>query len=106
MKPQTLLVLTLLLAALGAFVWFYERKLPSTDERAERAKNVLALKPADVTAVDIAWDGQQVRLEREPAPVKTERLAGGSRRRRRCGGSLRRSRPPPTGPRSTAWSNR
>ncbi len=72
MKPKTLLVLAVLLAAAGSFVWFYERRLPSSDERAERAKNVVALKSADVNAVDITWDGQQVRLEREPAPVKSE----------------------------------
>ena len=67
MKPKTLLVLALVVAALGSFVWFYERRLPSSDERAERAKNVVALKTADVEAIEIAWSDQRVRLEREPA---------------------------------------
>jgi hypothetical protein len=31
-KPRTLLVLTVVVAALAAFVWFYERKLPTSEE--------------------------------------------------------------------------
>ncbi len=72
MKPKTLLVLALVVAALGAFVWFYERKLPSTEERAEQSKKVLAVKSADVEAIDIAWGEQAVRLEREPTPAKRD----------------------------------
>ena len=40
MKPKTLLVLALLVGALAATVFFFERELPSTDERAARAKKV------------------------------------------------------------------
>ena len=75
MKPKTLLVLAVLVAALGSFVWFYERKLPSSDERAEQSKKVVSLKSGDVTAVDIAWGDQKVRLERDAAPAKTEGAA-------------------------------
>lgn len=70
MKPKTLLVLGALVAALGSFVWFYERRLPSSDERAEQAKKVLTLKTADVTAVEIRRGTETVRLERDPAPAK------------------------------------
>ena len=41
MRPRTLLVLLALVVGIGAFVYFYERELPSSDERAERAKRVL-----------------------------------------------------------------
>lgn len=75
MKPKTLLVLAVLVAALGSFVWFYERKLPSSDERAEQSKKVLSLKSADVKTVDIAWGDQKVRLEREAAPPKADGAA-------------------------------
>ena len=66
MKPRTLLVLTLLVAGLGAFVFFYERDLPSTEERVELAKKVLRIDDGDaVASVLIEWDGSEVRLERE-----------------------------------------
>ena len=51
MKPKTLLVLAALVAALASFVWFYERKLPSSEERAAQSKKVLTLKSADVESV-------------------------------------------------------
>ncbi len=64
MKPKTLLVLTVLVALVAAFV-FFEKDLPSTAERAEMEKKVLApLEDDDVQAVEIAWESQTVRLER------------------------------------------
>ena len=66
MKPKTLLVLTVLVAILAAFIFFFEKDLPSTDERAEMEKKVLApLEGDDVEAVEISWEGQSVRLEKE-----------------------------------------
>ncbi len=65
MQPKTLLFLTLAALALGAFIFFYEQDLPSTDERAELAKKVLRLEDDDVEALLIEWGEEQVRLERQ-----------------------------------------
>jgi len=42
MRPGRLLAFTLLVAAVAAFVWFVERKQPTTDERRERADRLFA----------------------------------------------------------------
>ena len=79
MKPRTLLILLAVVLALGAFIFFYERKLPSSEERATLGKKVLALDKAEVTAVAIDSPKGKIRLERtggaapkakegEPAP--------------------------------------
>ncbi|MEM7354282.1 MAG: hypothetical protein AAF657_25985, partial [Acidobacteriota bacterium] len=65
MQPKTLLALSLLVAGLGAFIFLYEKDLPSTDERLERAKRVLQLEADEIDSLEIAWDGQTVRLERQ-----------------------------------------
>jgi hypothetical protein len=65
-------VLAALVLGLGAFMWLYERKQPSTEERAQQAKKVLSLESDAVEAVTLEWDGQRVRLEREPAAEKQE----------------------------------
>ncbi|MBP7149162.1 MAG: DUF4340 domain-containing protein [Acidobacteria bacterium] len=49
MKPRTTLVLLVLALALGAVVFFWERKLPGTSEIAERANHLLP----DVAADDV-----------------------------------------------------
>lgn len=72
MSTRTLLILTLLVAALGAFIFFVEKDLPSTDERREQEKKVLRLEADDVTAVEIAWDDETVRLERQDPPAAEE----------------------------------
>ncbi len=51
MRPRTLLVLAIVVVALGAFIRFYERDLPSSDERAKQAKKVLDFKKDQVTRV-------------------------------------------------------
>jgi hypothetical protein len=71
-KPRTLLVLLVLVLGLGAFIWFYERELPSSEERAKLAKRVLAVEAGDVESVAIEWQGRKVRLERDPAPKDGE----------------------------------
>ncbi len=65
MQPKTLLVLTLTALILGAFIFFYEKDLPSTDERVELAKKVLRLEDDAVEALLIEWDDLQVRLARQ-----------------------------------------
>ena len=65
MKPRTLLVLTAVALAMGAFIFFLEKDLPSTDERRERDKKVLGLEVADVSGLTLEAPGQElVRLER------------------------------------------
>ncbi|MDA8017385.1 MAG: DUF4340 domain-containing protein [Thermoanaerobaculia bacterium] len=64
MKPKTLAILAVVTAALGAFVYFVERDLPSTDEKKELETQVLALEADDVTAVTLRAEGREVRLER------------------------------------------
>ena len=65
MQPRTLLALGLAALALGAFIFFFEKDLPSTDERAELAKKVLRLEDDEVEALWIEWDDRSVRLERQ-----------------------------------------
>ena len=74
MRPRTVMVLAVLVAALAAFIWFIERDLPGSDRRAELAKRVLAVEPDEVTAVVIERGGERVRLER----VDGRPPAGGS----------------------------
>ncbi len=71
MQPRTLLVLALVVLALGAFIFFYEKDLPSTDERTAREKKVLRLAEDDVESILIEWDDQQVRLERQRPATET-----------------------------------
>jgi len=56
-RPRTLLVLLIVVAALAAFIRFYERDLPSSDERAQRAKKVLDFKKDQVTRVRLVTGG-------------------------------------------------
>ncbi|HEV3076923.1 MAG TPA: DUF4340 domain-containing protein, partial [Thermoanaerobaculia bacterium] len=57
MRPRTLLVLVIVVVALGAFIRFYERDLPSSDERAKQAKKVLDFKKDQVTRVRLVVNG-------------------------------------------------
>ena len=67
MRPRTLAVLFLVVAGLLAFIWFVERDLPSSDERAELAKRVLRLESDEVTGMTLARGDSSVRLERVTA---------------------------------------
>ena len=53
MKPRTLLVLLALVAGLGAFVWFYEREQPGSEEREKLAKRVLGVEREDVVRLEL-----------------------------------------------------
>jgi hypothetical protein len=65
MRPRTLLILASLVAVLGAFIWFVERDLPSTEERAEQEKRVVRLDESDVDRVVIEHGGTRVELVRD-----------------------------------------
>lgn len=64
MKPRSVLLLALVVAALAAFIWFFERDLPSSEEIEERSRKVLPVEADDVEAVVVEWEGETVRLER------------------------------------------
>ncbi len=67
MRPKTLLALFLLVAALGAFIWFVERDLPGTDERAQLEKRVVAVEPEEITELIIERPGARAHLVRPAA---------------------------------------
>ncbi len=72
MQPKTLLALTVAVLVLGAFIFFYEKDLPSTDERVELAKKVLRLESDAVEALLIEWGDRSVRLERQRSKATDE----------------------------------
>src|SRR5262245_38364320 len=72
MKPRTLLILLVVVLGLGSFIWFYEIKLPSSEERAAQEKKVLELEKAEVTGVTIDSKVGTVHLERIPAAKKKD----------------------------------
>lgn len=65
MGSRSLLPMFLLLLGLGGFIYFFEKDLPSTDERRAQEKKVLQLEADEVVALTLEWDGQTVRLEKE-----------------------------------------
>jgi hypothetical protein len=73
MRPRALLILFLVVAGLGAFVWFYERELPGSDERAERSKRLLPGLDADeISALELTTENGTVMLARTPLPAERE----------------------------------
>jgi hypothetical protein len=72
-------VLLVLVLGLGTFIQFYERKLPSTEEREKTGNRVLDISKDDVRAIEIDRNGQVLRLERVKAsvPAKAEKKKDG-----------------------------
>jgi len=70
MKPRTLLILLLLVAGLGSFIAFYERKMPSSEERESRAKKIFSFGPGDVRSLAIERQGAPLAFERVEKPAK------------------------------------
>jgi hypothetical protein len=65
-RPRSLAIFALVVLALGAFVWFWEREQPGTAEREATAKKVLGgIDRKDVREVRVDRDGVEVRLVRE-----------------------------------------
>jgi len=54
MRARSTLVLLVLALALGGYLWLVERGRPTTAERAERARRVVALAAAEVREIEIA----------------------------------------------------
>ena len=58
-------------AGLLVFIWFYERDLPSSDERRRQAKKVLALEPDEVTGLVVERGDERVELTKS-RPAESE----------------------------------
>jgi len=69
-RPKSVLVLFVIAGALLAFIWFYERELPSSDEREELAKKALLFDRDEVDAIELEREGQRVRLVRIPSETE------------------------------------
>lgn len=59
MKPKTLLILTVVALLLGAFIYFVERDVPSTEEKEELETRVLGLDAEDVDAFTLHRPGAE-----------------------------------------------
>ncbi|HEV7672181.1 MAG TPA: DUF4340 domain-containing protein [Thermoanaerobaculia bacterium] len=72
MKPRTLLILLLLVVGLGSFIAFFERKMPSSEEREHQAKKVFSFGPGDVRSLAIERAGPPLAFERIEKPKETK----------------------------------
>ena len=72
MSQKTLIALALLVGGLLAFIWFVERDLPSSDERAESAQLLFRLKPHQVQSITLEWGENSVHLERAKVSATTD----------------------------------
>lgn len=64
MRPRTLLVLFALVAAMAAFIWFFERDLPSSEERREQSGRLVSLEVEAVGELELRAGESVVRLRR------------------------------------------
>lgn len=70
MRPRSLLVLLAAVLALGAFIWFFERELPGSEEREAQAKRLVpGLEVDEVAAFEVESGGERVRIERVEPPA-------------------------------------
>jgi hypothetical protein len=72
MRPKTVLALFVVVAALVAFIWFYERDLPSSDERGELAKKAIAFDRDAVQRIELESEGERVLMVRVQAEEVAE----------------------------------
>lgn len=77
MRPRTLLILAVVVGALLALIYLAEDKVASTDERAAAAKRLLDAKPEEIVALELEWQGSQVRFQRSLAAPAGASAAGG-----------------------------
>ena len=75
MRGRGLLILFLVVVGLAAFIWFFERDLPSTEDRLEQARLVLPLATDEVDSVVLEVGDQNVELVRRGSQEEME--AGG-----------------------------
>ena len=72
MRPKTVLALFVLVAALLAFIWFYERELPSSDERGELARKAFVFDRDAVDRIELEIEGEHVRMVKIPTEDAAE----------------------------------
>ncbi|HMB54991.1 MAG TPA: DUF4340 domain-containing protein, partial [Thermoanaerobaculia bacterium] len=76
MRPRNLAILAAAVVALGAFLWFFERDLPGSEERERRANLLLPELAGDgtgeVTGVVVEHGAERVRLVREAVAADEE----------------------------------
>ncbi len=65
MRSRSTVIVLVIAALLGAYIFLFERKQPTTVERREKAKKLLAFEPADVRKLRIERVGETVVLEKE-----------------------------------------
>jgi len=79
MRPRALLILFLVVAGLGAFVWFYERELPGSDERADRSKRLLpGLDVDEISALELTTENGTIVLSRTLLPAEHQEGGDGT----------------------------
>jgi len=54
MKPKTTLILLVIAAAMGLFIWLKDSQLPTTADRESRAKRIFDIKSDDITKIQVA----------------------------------------------------
>ena len=72
MRPKTVLVLFVIVVALLAFIGFYERELPSSDERGELARKAIPFDRDKVERIELERQDQRVVLVRLPSESESE----------------------------------
>src|SRR5258705_13225432 len=77
MRPRTLLVLLLLVAGLGLYIGLYERKLPSSTERAAQEKKVLGLGKEEILGVTLESPAGSLTLDRAPQSPPAKKTGKG-----------------------------
>ena len=98
MRPKTLLILLVVVLGLGSFIWFYERKLPSSRSAGARKAGPPGRRESDVTAVTLQSSKGTVRFERVARRLKrTKRTTRTQRTRQRVGRWKRRRSLSPSG---------
>ncbi len=65
MRSRSTVIVLVLAVMLGAYIFVFERKQPTPEERREKAKKLLAFEPADVRELRIERAGETVVLEKE-----------------------------------------
>ncbi len=65
MRLRTTLILFLICAGLGGYLYFFDQKLPTTDELQEKSKLVFQVKSSDVEKLQFQTAGSQILCERK-----------------------------------------
>jgi len=63
-KLRTTIILVVVLAAVIAYVAFYEPKMPTTEEVAEKSKQVFDLRSEDVTSLSILTGSTEIAMRK------------------------------------------